>query len=1552
MGITINLGSLGLDPESVPLDNNSAALQADPNYPANLGDPDLINNPLKGFGDVLQTAAAAEPRSFIQRGETVPYEASAKFKGTLGYSPSKSPYGDMAQIAADNWTMWDAVATGLSGLTDNAISAGKEYAYGWVRAGRALVNFDSSYLKPSAFETEVMGIEQKLISQENPIYFDPTKEDDIFTKQFAAEFLQNSGFTFGTLGGFLTETALLGGAGSLIGKLPKLFKAGALSNSVRLGEMATQGTNTAARTQALTDQIKNMYGTGIFTGKTVFDNALNVASKLPVIGAVADAGKVLRAGAALEGAGAIALSGAEIAKIGAGGLKRAFSEWNFAASEAAIESGGTYGDVYDTLYDKQMAMNEGAPPTPDQLDRIRNSAMRAANKGYNTNFAVLAVMNKIAFGNLFRNFGTDSKFLNILRNDANRVIAVSGQKEGADKITKLFTRGYWGTLGHRSEIIEKFGKKTFYRHMGRDMLRGLGRIELTEGLQENIQEGTNEYLKSYYSDLYDDNVANWGSSFHEAFESQMTKRGFKTFLQGALTGFMVRPVTGAAESIRKSYLERQAKIANPDHVDALDQVLNDLNSFMANPENVLKEHNRMIKEQVLLNEGMTEGAAMGNKYQYLNNKESALIKLALDAKRLGTFDAFKEHLILFNQSLDNQEFKESFGIDLEQEGISSPTEYASKLADKLERYSDLHEKYTKMYDNYLSFDSALTDDYSKQRLFFAQAALKDAIHVAAFNEAKAEGATIRAAEIAQDVATVRAIGQSAAANFNTVTNHTLATQQIAIIDNEIKTLRESGPITPETQRLIDLKEQEKEALTQWNEEAYVQQTIALENREQTQFTPFNRDAMSDEKRARLVDALTKYYDAKNQQSGMGAPVLRSDVDSILESVNDYQKLTRDTRDYIDAVNLLSDPANMIKIARNYEDARVAAYARIVYDTFNSLAEESEIFANYIKENPQDMEKLLKIATSPFASSDNIKAIEIAKIKILELIEKDVVQRTSPQPVGQAGLPSSAANVGAMSPQEATDWISDHYEYNDKDDNPAQPPGLVRFFTNAEGNTQDTHFIPLENILNTFKDSTGEDFTAQDLTPEMIIEYATAFEQELFYQQNPDVQRGAHEEPQKQETIIEEIKRLPNLVGKDVTHLGREGVLKQDEKNYFVEYATGETTILGPVGDTTDSRFEVVPIEGTNRYKLVRVNEPDNNSLDNYPFLQIRVGSLSEDDARVFGEELDAVVTRADGKAYNIVYNNDEQGEVITIAGQKFDITRGDSQEILTMISDYDNIKITFTAQRAQADPNSLDAKYMAIANREYLASQPLTEEQIAAGNDKIEEKGPETIVQESKKTTGITGKKGKKINQDLTDTERAERIISDYPAEYQDAMEMLLFGTTKQRNSVTSELGLKVFNWALATTDKLLKLDTQNPDVNYYITLLSDRILNPLSKKYGVPITTKQPKKTAVRKTEAPKKAARTKAKPGEPSSPGSYEQASGKSVTEFVDKAYEKMLDETAVKIQDLLPTAVSPKLITKKELDQTARSVKFTASKYKSSLNQKDITEDPFDNPPFSCR
>jgi len=1541
--LDINPADFGL-PTVPPVDNSdvvrtssavpSAALQDSIDY-----NPDL-------FSSAYQTAAASAP-PMANITQSYNKDLFEKYEGTAAYSPWMNPYSDNEKIAAENWTRWDAVTTGLSGLLDNAKLGGSEYLKGWARAGRALITLDASYLTPNETERRILSERQKLVKQDNPIYYSPETEDDILSRQFLAETLQNTGFTFGTMAGFAGEMALGAGIGKLALKLPQLFKVGVAANSVRLAEAGN--TVNAARNlakektlfEAARETVQNG-AMGKLGGKSLYDNALSIASNLPIIGSIAEAGKIIGAQQAARAAtGTIALTSQEIAKIGAGGLRRAFAEWNFAASEAAIESGGAYGEIYDDLYNKYMMdpANDGQAPDPDKLQEFRDLAMQGSSSSYGTNLAVLAIMNKIAFGNIFRKFGVDNKYLNLLDDQGKRFFTVLGKKEGVGVLGKTYQKGYFGALGHAKDIKKMFGSKVLAREIGRDFVRGLGRIQLAEGIQENIQEGTNAFLKKYYGDIYDTGVASWGDSFAEAVDSQLSKQGFKTFLSGAITGLFVSPVTGVVGAVSDRFQGDKA------HKEALKTTLNSMNAFMMNPSDVLKEPIANIKMHAMLNKGLAESAMSGQKYEYFNNKSSALIQQALYAKRTGTFEAFKEYLRAYGE-FDAKEFEEATGIDVSEFGAATPAEFINPLVTKLDRYSELYDKYNSMYKQFFSIETVSDDPYAKQKLSVAQAALQDAIHTVAFNEAKAEDATIRSANIAQTIASKnKSIGQAAANTFNTIADHNLGELQINILKNEIETLEETtGLKTPETLRLIELKKQELVALEAWTNEAY--EAVDDPNVAGEKVTlPLNSTALTADRQNRLAQILTDYYTAKNKQNNVSDPILQSEVKSVITDINDYQRLSRDVRDYIDAVNLLSDPENSIKYVQSLQDARVAAFARLVHNQYQDLATQSGIFEEYIKNNPDDMAELLNMARTPFASIDSINKIYKHIQAITEMTVKANKEIAKKNEEAQAAfekakqqaernffntMAAAPVNLDAMDEAEITEFTRSRYKVNEDDKNDTIV-NIVRFYTDYDNKTVITDTISREELIEYFEGEVDIDQASIDQLRLFIINYEKA----LYQIENP----GYEPNPQashKKEIITLQTRKLKNLVEQEVMYEGKKGTLTITDRGYVIEFEDGTTTNLG-TETPVEQQFTWVRNVATGNYTLV--DQSNALTLDMFPGLELLDTNLTEKEKEITGINPNSEIVRE-----RVIEYVDEN--TIKIDGLDYVIVRDGNDNITELQHQDPSNTIILSYKTAAIDPYGIASQYLTLVKTFMdIQNVPATELE----GDVIEEgiQAAESLVDQNEvigSTSGVQLREAVVAGQQALEIEIENIMDKNVPQDIVDIFERYI--TPKTKKSVTQEERKKLFDWASDAVIKLHNLDPahRNNNARDSINFLSKKVLNPIAKKDGIKGNNKPPRKPRAKKTKTAAAPRKTRTKKGEPSTPKNDGGQTIEEAEKHVNKVYDKMERETAVKIEELLQ-GQQPNQFTSTDIQEAVKFSKYNASVSLGAAAQPE-TKNPFED------
>ena len=144
------------------------------------------------------------------------------------------------------------------------------------------------------------------------------------------------------------------------------------SRSVKLAEIGNEAINLGRTEMNLTQQTQNLLRNGPagrLGSKTAWDRVLGVASKLPFLDGLADAGQLMKIGAKSG------LTAGELSMVGLGGLRRGISEWNFASSESVVEAGGTYGDIYDLGYKKYE--DKGIKVTPEIQQLISQEIGRA-----------------------------------------------------------------------------------------------------------------------------------------------------------------------------------------------------------------------------------------------------------------------------------------------------------------------------------------------------------------------------------------------------------------------------------------------------------------------------------------------------------------------------------------------------------------------------------------------------------------------------------------------------------------------------------------------------------------------------------------------------------------------------------------------------------------------------------------------------------------------------------------------------------------------------------------------------------------------------------------------------------------------------------------------------------------------------------------------------------------------------------------------------------------------------------------------------------------------
>ena len=233
-----------------------------------------------------------------------------------------------------------------------------------------------------------------------------------------------------------------------------------------------------------------------------------------------------------------------------GGFYRDLRSINMAMSEAKMEGGLAYDDLFNKNLERLIAENDGNTPSVEQLEEVSKQALEAATTSISFNAPLIYFTNKIALGRALSGFspmvrrmfsknvpGSVSRFL-----QTSKVIGKDGKiakkifTNTADDKTILGSLIGWNRL-------KAIGVKGSIAATGRGLLR-YSAASLGEGLQEVYQEGVAAGVSEYYTKLLENpNMRKTdlqNQAIQTAIDSQMSAEGVEVFMSGFLMGGIVQ----------------------------------------------------------------------------------------------------------------------------------------------------------------------------------------------------------------------------------------------------------------------------------------------------------------------------------------------------------------------------------------------------------------------------------------------------------------------------------------------------------------------------------------------------------------------------------------------------------------------------------------------------------------------------------------------------------------------------------------------------------------------------------------------------------------------------------------------------------------------------------------------------------------------------------------------------------------------------------------------------------------------------------------------------
>jgi hypothetical protein len=851
--------------------------------------------------------------------------------------------GDNEERYGQNQSWSEVLSNGFSGMGKLAYNGFTDGWKGWGRMTDALIHWDWDRLHGDAQSMLELDDSLKDIMNSNPIYATKEGTDTFWNRQTFGNFLQQAGFTVGAGAQMLSEqllTKAIEAALVISGVGAPGAAAIETTADVKLAANIGRVARMFQKSKEFYDAAKNFKALkklgDIWKNEAVLKNFFSsVGQKIPGVDIAMDIGKTYEAGK-LAGLSGTKLAG-DIAKVGVSGLKRTLSEANFAFTEARMEAAGTFGDLYNQMQDDYFN-NKGVYATDEQLQKMQNVAMQAADKNFNFNSAVLAVSNRIMFDNVFKNSKATSRILSQFGEDlGEKGFKVLGKING--RTTSQYYTG--GILSNYKTIAADFGTRKARTVLAKSIMKPALKFEVTEGIQELLQEGSNEYYKDYYLNSYkasfDPNTTvSEEESLDRAIKSQMNMQGLKTFASGALTGMIIHGPTvltqkglkKIGETVSDKYktaglTEEQKAEYFKNKKESEDKLKNYYNEFNIIAKDPSKFFSESIKNFNVQKEGasaLDEAAKLGDKFAYENIRTDMLHSMVSQAVRNDTHEALIDTLREYGKNMSKEEFEQAFvGLDYTSENKKSAQDYTDKVANAVESYAKTYNKLQEKYGaisnpNRYKFG---TKEYNKE--LYKKQALNSMIDVLAGNEFKATNAIDRSRELFSKASSHKTLGSSLASAYNILGSDANIEKEIKTLEIEISTKKEqlkSEGISDESKKdlrnEIELKEKQKQAITDWLN---------------------NKDELIDEiKVSKSYEAFKSYLELKNKEFGKESVININEVEDLFVDFNDYIKLNNKFQQHVDAVNMLSNPEYFNQVYERMIVGSQLAYYQMLYDS--------------------------------------------------------------------------------------------------------------------------------------------------------------------------------------------------------------------------------------------------------------------------------------------------------------------------------------------------------------------------------------------------------------------------------------------------------------------------------------------------------------------------------------------------------------------------------------------------------------------------------------------
>ena len=587
-----------------------------------------------------------------------------------------------------------------------------------------------------------------------------------------------------------------------------------------------------------------------------------------------------------------------------GSWYRDMREINFALSEAKLEGGFQKLQLKEDLT-REFVDKYGYLPSGEDAKKIQDAADASAGFTTKFNLPVIYYSNRIGFGNLFRGFDPLNKLIS---------------EAGSGSVFKYIK---FNTSKELFEQVGSYNVKNAFRY-------GLGnslsyfKTNIMEGIQENLQEtiggASYDYYYKQYSNPSYGGVNLMLGDLSVNLGKQVSSEGFQTFLSGVLMGTV--PAAGmaftkGAQNLVYRLTDKQGyQEFKTRRQDLITKYVANLNEVYKDPLKFFDPEIANAARQGELSKYLTQAVFNKNDKSFYDLKDQAVFDHLMTVLRSGKISLFRDKIDNFKQ-LEGDELTAAIGFDIED---------SSKLKERLDqtvkRLDKLEDRYTKSEENFTNPISLIglkkdTPEYNDAAIKFM--AFENARQQSIFLGYSFDRTAERMLDILGSIKSIKTTAKGSYIDFSVLTNPELFDNEIELLQNEIQSLKQGDA---DSKKLASLKQKRLDTIKKWKNAVESPGGDPMTVKVTTPaITPdggiypvdYPTAANPAYENYRNLAKLAFEAFIETESNASKDAMFREGVDEAFNLIMDYLDLSREQGRLTEAINILADPQNFLKL---------------------------------------------------------------------------------------------------------------------------------------------------------------------------------------------------------------------------------------------------------------------------------------------------------------------------------------------------------------------------------------------------------------------------------------------------------------------------------------------------------------------------------------------------------------------------------------------------------------------------------------------------------------